>query len=213
MQGVEKMKNQIIPNVTVLLPAGRLPLDLMQEIYRLAEEFSLEIYLTTAQNLRLMGVPGDKLEILRNRLMDRGVQLKGPGKFPLPRVCVGKNHCNLGVIDTLALSDRITSKFEGREKTKAKFKIAVAGCTLSCSSVKTTDIGVIGTREGLELYVGGKGGAYPKIGRRIGKKLSEDQVLGMISVLVEFHDARTVKKQRFAKLIELDDFPYPEVIS
>ena len=59
-----------------------------------------------------------------------------------------------------------------KRKTKAKFKIAVAGCTLCCSNPKTTDIGVVATREGYELFAGGKGGPYPKIGRRIGREVA-----------------------------------------
>lgn len=205
------MKKETIPSVTVLIPAGRLPLDVMKEVYRLADEFSLEVYLTNAQNIRLLGIPADKIDFVKSSLTDLGVSLKGPGKFPLPRVCLGTGHCNLGIIDSLALSERITSTFGGREKTKAKFKIAVSGCILCCSNAKTTDMGIVATREGLELYVGGKGGPYPKIGRKIGKNLSEDEVLEMMSVLVDFHDAKTGNKQRFAKLINLEDFPFSEV--
>ncbi|WP_163336397.1 nitrite reductase [Desulfopila sp. IMCC35008] len=205
------MKNEPIPSVTALMSAGRLPLDVMKEINRLAEEFSLEVYLTNAQNIRLMGIPEGQVDTVQRCLTDLGVQLKGPGKFPLPRVCIGTGHCKLGIIDTWALSEKITSKFMDREKTKAKFKIAVSGCILCCSNAKTTDLGIVATREGLEFYVGGKGGPYPRIGRRIGKKLNDDEVLEMMSLLVDFHDAKTEKKQRFTKLIDLEDFPFPEV--
>lgn len=205
------MAKDTIPNVTILLQGGRLSLEVMDKVKELAEQYSLGIYLTTAQNLRMTDIPKEELESIKQQLIDMGLSLKGPGKFPLPRVCVGENHCNLGVVDTLALSRKITDTYGGREKTKGKFKIAIAGCNMCCSSPKTTDMGIVATREGYDFFVGGKGGPYPKIGKRIGVRLTEDQVIEIIGRLVDYHDANTKKKQRIAKLMELEDFPYPEV--
>ena len=205
------MANETIPNVTILLQGGRLPLDQMLAVQRLAEEFSLKIYLTTAQNLRLIDIPREDLDEIRQRLLDLGLSLKGPGKFPLPRVCVGRDHCSLGVVEPLALCEKIAARFGGREKTKGKFKIAIAACNMCCSGPKTTDMGIVATREGYDFFVGGKGGPYPKIGERIGTCLTEEQVLEIIARLVEYHDANTKSKQRFAKLMGREDFPYPVV--
>lgn len=198
-------------SITVLVPAGRLPLEIMAAAHRLAEKYSLEVYLSTLQNLRLASVPESVAEEIKSVLAPLGAEFKGPGKFPLPRVCVGKNHCNLGIIETEALSQKILKKFADRAKTKAKFKIAIAGCTMCCSGVKTTDIGIMATRNGYELFTGGKGGPFPKIGRRIEKKASEERVLEIISILVEFHDKKTEKKQRIYKLLADPDFPFAEV--
>ena len=198
-------------SITVLVPAGRLPLEIMAAAHRLAEKYSLEVYLSTLQNLRLTSVPESVAEEIKSVLAPLGAEFKGPGKFPLPRVCVGKNHCNLGIIETEALSQKILKKFADRAKTKAKFKIAIAGCTMCCSGVKTTDIGIMATRNGYELFTGGKGGPFPKIGRRIEKKASEERVLEIISMLVEFHDKKTEKKQRIYKLLADPDFPFAEV--
>lgn len=197
-------------SITVLVPAGRLPLEIMAAAHRLAEKYSLEVYLSTLQNLRLTSVPESVAEEIKSVLAPLGAEFKGPGKFPLPRVCVGKDHCNLGIIETEALSQKILKKFADRAKTKAKFKIAIAGCTMCCSGVKTTDIGIMATRNGYELFAGGKGGPFPKIGRRIEKKASEERVLEIISILVEFHDKKTEKKQRMYKLLDDPDFPFAE---
>lgn len=205
------MKIEKKVSLTVLLPAGHLPLDIMKEAYRLAEMYSLGIYLSTAQNLRLTDVPESKVPEVKNRLEALSVVFKSPGRFPLPRVCVGKRHCNLGIVDTAALSGRILDTFADRKQTKAKFKIAISACTLCCSNAKTTDIGIIATREGYEVFAGGKGGSFPQIGRRIGQKMSEETVLEYIETLVEFHDRNTEKKQRFYKLLSNPEFPFVEV--
>lgn len=198
-------------SITVLLVAGRIPLEIIETSYRLASRYSLGVYISTMQNLRLIDVPENAVEEVKEELAKVGAEFKGPGKFPIPRVCIGKEHCNLGLIDTEALSRKILNKFAGREKTKAKFKIAVASCTLCCSGVKTTDIGIMATREGYEIFVGGKGGAFPKNGIGIEKMADEQRVLEVISDLVNFHDLKTETKQRMYKLLNEQEFPFKEV--
>ena len=102
--------------------------------------------------------------------------------------------------------------YETQYGTKQKFKIAISGCTLGCSGVLTTDIGIMATRKGFDFYVGGKGGPSPKVGRRILRDLDEQEVVAVVAELVEFHDAHTETKQRMAKLLDHPDFPYKEAV-
>ncbi|MFH1217233.1 MAG: nitrite reductase [Pseudomonadota bacterium] len=199
-------------NITVLLPAGRLPLDIMEKAHALAEKYQLGVYLSTLQNLRLVNVPEEEADAIKRELAALGAQFKGPGKFPLPRVCVGEPHCNLGIIDTESFSGKILQRFKDKAQTKPKFKIAVSACPLCCSAPKITDIGIVATSAGFELYVGGKGGPFPKVGRRILAKVTEDEVLEAVEKLVNFHDAHTKKKQRMRKLIDHPEFPYPDEV-
>jgi len=198
-------------HITVLLPAGRLPLAIMDEAHHLAVRYGLEVYLTTLQNLRLLNVPKTAAMEIRARLAALGAEFKAPGRFPIPRACVGGPHCNLGLIDTKAVSARILALFADREHTKAKLKIALSGCILSCSGTRTSDLGIVATRNGYEVYAGGKGGPAPKIGRRIKKDVTEAEMLVAIETLIEFHDRKTGTKQRMAKLLEAPDFPFAEV--
>lgn len=198
--------------LTILLPAGRLPLAVMDKVNALARKYHLEIYLSTAQNLRLMGIREEDLPVIREELAALGVQFKGPGKFPIPRVCIGVRDCTMGIGDPERISALILEKFKGREKTKQKFKIAISGCTLGCSGVLTTDIGIMATRKGFDLYVGGKGGPSPKVGRRVLRDLDEQGVVAAVAKLVEFHDAHTETKQRMVKLIDHPDFPFKEAV-
>lgn len=197
--------------VTILLPAGRLPLDIMAKAHELAQEYDLDVYLTTVQNLKIINIKESDLDAVKAPLAALGADFKAKGKFPLPKVCAGKEHCNLGIVDTESLSMKITEKFSGRKHTKPKFKIAISGCPLCCSGSKLIDIGIIGTKDGFEMYAGGKGGPFPKVGVRIGRKLNEAEVLEAIENLVEFHDKKTGKKQRMFKLLSDPEFPYPEV--
>lgn len=197
-------------SITVLLPAGKLPLDIMDKARELARRFELGVYCSLMQNLRLTNVPESAVATVKEELAALGADFKGPGKFPLPRVCVGKDHCPLGLVDTKAMSDKIISRFAGREKTKAKFKIAISACPLSCSSPKATDIGLVATKKGYEVYVGGKGGPFPKVGRRIKREAGPKEALDIISELVDFHHQKTLSKQRMSKLLSDPEFPFAE---
>ena len=198
-------------SLTILLPAGRLPLDVLNTVNDLARQYQLEIYCSTAQNLRLMGIRQEDVAGVKSHLTAAGARFKGPGKFPIPRICIGNVDCKMGKSDPAELSQIILERFEKHTKVKPKFKIAISGCTLSCSGTKLTDIGVMATTKGYDVYVGGKAGPNPKVGRRIARQADEQQVLSVIEQLVDFHDTKTGKKQRMGKLLAEPDFPFPEV--
>lgn len=196
-------------HVTILLQGGLLAPDTMQAIAGIARQYNLMLYCTTLQNVRLLGANEGNLEEIKKALQDLGLQLKAPGKFPLPKVCVGKPFCNLGISDTFALTDMIAEKYGSRTGVKPKIKIAIAGCPANCSGALLTDIGIVATRKGFDLYVGGKGGPLPRVGERVAVGLREAEVIEAVGRLVDFHTSHTPKKQRMFKLLKMPDFPYP----
>ena len=198
-------------HITVLLPAGRLPLNMMAKAHQLAEQFNLDIYLSTLQNLRLLNVPTSAVEEVKAELAALGADFKGKGKFPIPRVCVGAPHCNLGVVDTEEVSRTILHHFRNKETTKPKVKISISACTLGCSGAKTTDISLVATRDGYDIYAGGKAGIAPKVGRRIKRGVTESEMLATLDTLFAFHDSKAGKKMRLFKLLSDPEFPFPEV--
>ncbi|NOX24894.1 MAG: nitrite reductase [Deltaproteobacteria bacterium] len=198
-------------SITILLPAGLVPLELLSLVNDLAHTYSLGIYLSTAQNIRLLDVRDEDEQEIKDALARAGAVLKGPGKFPIPRTCVGSSYCKLGLVDTADFTGKIMDRFKGRTHTKPKFKIAISACPASCSNPMLTDIGIKATRNGFDVFAGGKGGPKPKVGMRIAKGVGQDMVLQIMEELVNFHDFKTSKKQRFGKLLADPDFPFPEV--
>ncbi len=208
------MKNEVPPvkkSLTILIPEGVVPAPILHTVTELVRQYHLGLYLSTVQNLRLLDIRDEDEPKIREALAAVGAELKGPGKFPLPKICVGGSYCNLGLIDTMALSKKILAVFKDKGPVKPKFKIAISGCPAACSDALLADIGIKATKAGLEVYAGGKGGPFPKVGRRIAKGVDDETVLAIIERLVAFHAEKTEKKQRFAKLIDGPDFPFPEV--
>lgn len=197
-------------SITILLPAGRLELEMLQKIQDITRKHDLELYLTVQQNLRLLNVPEAQKEGIMQELRSIGARFKAPGIFPIPRICVGKPHCNLGLVDTKDLSQKILEQFGDRKHTKPKLKIGISACSLSCSGSRTSDIGIVAKKSGYEVYAGGKGGPNPISGRRSGSSMNEEEVLEAVGTLVDFHDRNTKKAQRMHKLLDHPDFPFQE---
>jgi len=198
-------------SITVLLPAGRLPLDIMKATHELAEKYQFGIYFSLAQNMRLINVPESAIERVNKTLTALGADFKSPGKFPLPRICIGKPHCDLGLVDTEQLSQKILARFGERQNTKAKLKISIAGCTIGCPWPQNTDISITATRRGYTICAGGKGGMVPRVARRIKREATEPEVLDTIATLVDFHDRKTKTKRQLYQLLEDPEFPFPAV--
>lgn len=195
-------------HVTILLSGGLIAPRMMADINSVAVKYNLTLYLTTAQNLRLLGATEENEAVIKKELTGLGVPVKAAGRFPKPKVCVGRPYCMLGVTDTFSLADKIMARYGDRSGVKPKFKIAVSGCPACCGGSMIADIGIVATRKGYDLYVGGKGGPFPKMAVKVAKRLSEDEVVEAVGRLADFHDARTSTKQRMFKLIEEPDFPY-----
>ncbi|GAB4334879.1 MAG: NAD(P)/FAD-dependent oxidoreductase [Desulfobulbaceae bacterium] len=200
-----KEKNK---HVTILLNGGLADPESMAAVATLAAEYGLTMYLTTAQNLRLLGADEENLDAIKKRIADLGLQIKGPGKFPKPKVCVGMPWCNLAVADTFALAEKIRERYGDRTGVKPKYKIAISGCPACCGGSKIADIGIVATRKGFELYVGGKGGPLPRTGKRAAAGLTGEEVLEAVGRIADYHAASTPKKQRLFKLADNADFPY-----
>ncbi len=196
-------------SLTILLPGGGLPLSLARVAADLAEEFGCGLYLTTVQNLRLVNVPADAAAEVEERLVAAGADIKKPGRFPKLKICVGRPHCNLAKADSQELARRLHERYGSRQGIKPKLKLAFAACPASCSNATLADIGIVATRKGYDLYVGGKGGGRPQVGRRVLQAVDADAILDAVGRLVDYHQDKTAKKQRMCKLIDADDFPFP----
>lgn len=195
-------------NITIQLTAGRLPLTVLAKVNELAATKGYGVYLSTIQNLRLTDIPAEELEEVRGQLRMAGAELRGPGRFPKPKVCVGKPSCNLGLTEIDKLAEKIWRRFGCRTSVKPKFKIALAACPASCSNALLADIGIVATRKGYDIYFGGKGGTRPRIGSRIARGTDDERVLAVIEQLVALHDSKPGSKLRMFKLLGDPDFPF-----
>jgi len=202
------VKEKLSRSITIALPAGRITPGIFAAINTVIQQYGLTSYLTTMQNLRLLDVTEENVESVQKELASIGVQVKAAGQFPLPRICSGKPYCLRAMADTFLLSGQIVARMAGRGLVKPKIKLAIAGCMANCSNALLADIGVVAGSAGFDVYVGGKGGTKPTIGKRILRRVDVEEVLLAIERLIAYHDQKTEKRQRFSTLLREADFPF-----
>lgn len=190
--------------VTVILPSGELPIEWMKVATEVAEKYNLKIYFSLAQNLRLIGVKEEDIEAVKAPFAALGAQFKTKGKIHKPRMCTGKRYCNMGHIDTDALSAKIMARY-GSEMVGTKVKLSIAGCGNCCSNPKKSDIGMLASAKGINIYLGGQMGRNPSDGVLAVKNTDDDKVLEVIGRVVEFYQGLEGKKMRLCRHLEADE--------
>ncbi|MDR0767900.1 MAG: NAD(P)/FAD-dependent oxidoreductase, partial [Methanosarcinales archaeon] len=123
------------------------------------------------------------------------------------RICPGIPFCKRGKQDSLSLGLKLDEKYHGMPM-PAKVKMAVSGCTLSCSESLVRDIGFTADANGFKLYVGGSAGAMPRIGNLVAEGLSEEESLELTERIIVYLKEKKSNK-RIGKLIDeigLDEF-------
>jgi dissimilatory sulfite reductase (desulfoviridin) alpha/beta subunit len=169
------------------------------------------IHATTRQGLEIPfikyeDIPAVEREVF-SALIDTGTS--GP-RLRATTVCPGNNWCKQGLVNTFALAERI-EKEAGLKcglDLPHKFKIAISGCPNACTRPQATEIGVhaqldSATKEiGYVVYIGGCGGRASRLGVRLEKVYTEDEVLHIIEKVVNFYKDHAKPRQRLGALIE-----------
>ena len=117
------------------------------------------------------------------------------GKCVRPaKCCIGNIYCRKGFQNSVAISHRIDELYCGIQ-TPRKLKIAISGCPNSCGESYVRDIGLIGTGKGWKLLVGGTCGIKPRIGRLLAKNLSDDELINIISKIINYYRDQGIEKR------------------
>jgi len=117
------------------------------------------------------------------------------------KVCPGTTFCKRGQQDSLTVGMKLDEYYHGMEL-PGKLKIGVSGCPNQCAETGFKDIGLVGTPKGWRLYVGGCGGAVPRISQKIIDGLSDDEAMDLADKTIDYFKANAKKHERLGKLID-----------
>ena len=117
------------------------------------------------------------------------------------KVCPGTTFCKRGLQDSVKVGSKLDSLYHGKELPN-KFKIGVSGCPHSCADSAFKDIGLIGGGKGWMFYVGGKGGAKPRIADRIALCVSEENAYKLIEKVIQIYEENATNKERLGDYID-----------
>ena len=114
--------------------------------------------------------------------------------------CGGSVFCPRGKQDTLGLG-LILEEVLHKIYIPGRLYIAVSGCDNQCAEKSIKDVGVIGTADGWDIYVGGD---FRKriIAAQLVKGLSTQEVIAIIERIVAFYRVENDDKKRLWTLIE-----------
>ncbi|WP_152046530.1 NirA family protein [Aureimonas psammosilenae] len=177
--GVHKQKQPGLNWIGVVLPTGRMTGEEMRAVAAIAGALGDgDVRLTVWQNLILSGVPDDKVEEAKARIVAAGLHWTTTAVRAGLVACTGNRGCKFANADTkghaLAIADHLDAKGFDVDQ---PVNIHLTGCPNSCAQHYIGDIGLLGAKvtvnedgdqvEGYHLHVGGGFGAEAGIAKVI----------------------------------------------
>ena len=174
-----------------------------QELKKIAEALEKHgaklVKFSESQRMVVVGIDPKRLDEL---CREAGVKL-APAVGNVVRsvkFCPGNALCVMGLQDTIGIAEKL-KKFEGLNL-PSKMKIAVSGCPNSCTEPAVRDIGLMGTKDGFTVFVGGSAGRKPRIGWKLTENIKPDEVVELVERIIDFYKNNAKKGQRLGDFIE-----------
>ncbi len=172
--------------VNPYIPGGLVDPDTLRKIADVAEKYDAKfLKLSSEHRITIFGIPFEDID---NIWKDLGMGPGGlSGKIVRPvKFCIGSSSCKMAMQKTIDIGMEIDQQFKGT-KTPDKMKIAVSGCKNSCAEPAVRDIGLIGTKNGWNVLVGGNAGINPRLGDLIAEDLTEEEVLNLMAKIITYY--------------------------
>jgi NAD(P)H-nitrite reductase large subunit len=199
-QGVVLQRDRLTYAVAPHIPCGMVTPELLRKIADVAERYQCQaLKLTSAERIALIGLQEQDIEKV---WQDLGMQ---PGavtgeRVRSVRVCPGTDFCKRGQQNSLAIGRVIDTAHHGQPM-PGKLKIAVSGCPNQCTETATKDIGLVGTKSGWDLWVGGSGGVNPRLATRIARRCGDEEIVRLVDGVVTFYKTNAEPKERLHRLL------------
>ena len=176
--GVHEQRQDGLNWIGIGLPVGKMTVEQMREIARLARDFGDgDLRLTVWQNLLLSGVPDEKVDAVAAAIDAMGLSTRATALRAGLVACTGNRGCRFSASDTKEHAAAIADWCETRVALDQPINIHLTGCHHSCAQHYIGDIGLLGARvsvsdegdtvEGYHIYVGGGFGSDATIGREL----------------------------------------------
>jgi NAD(P)H-nitrite reductase large subunit len=187
------------------LPGGLVSPDDLRRIADVAERYGAKaLKLTSAQRIAIVGLDEERLDDVWADLDMRPGAAIGLCVRSV-KLCPGTTFCKRGLQDSVGVGLKLDGKYHGMEMPQ-KLKIAVSGCPNQCAESQVRDIGLVGSKDGWKLYVGGNVGRNPRIGQLLAEGLSDDDALALVDRVISYYKENSQKKRMgpFIEEIGLD---------
>ncbi len=154
------------------------------------------VRLTESQKFMVVGVDPGRIEEFYK---DAGIELEKILGVKSVKFCPS-DLCLYSLQDSEAMAEAL--KNICNVELPYKLKIAVSGCPNSCTEPALRDIGLMGTKRGFTIFVGGSAGKRPKIGKVIARNVDFNEALKIVSNIVTYYRDNCSEKLRLGEYIE-----------
>jgi nitrite reductase (NADH) large subunit len=186
----------VIPNI----PGGVATAAQLRSIADASDRYGAMIKITGSDRIGLFSVHKKDLRDIWHQLQ-MGSGHAFTKSFRACKSCVGSTHCRFGLMDSLALGQRLGNRYRGIMG-PAKLKMGVSGCPRNCSEATIKDFGVVAVEGGWDLYIGGNGGAHIYVAQKIAQVKTDDEVIRVCDRFYEFYRRNGKYGERTALFVE-----------
>lgn len=193
----DKQTYAIAPHI----PCGVVQPETLRKLADVAEKYGAQaIKVTSAARIAIIGIEEkDVDDIWKDLGMSPGFAVGLCVRSV--RACPGTTFCKRGMQDSLALGLKFDGKYHGQQL-PGKLKIGVSGCPNECAETCIKDIGLVGMKKGWKVLVGGNGGGKPRLAVELSKNLSTEDVMKLVSKIVEYYKSNAKPHQRVGAMID-----------
>ena len=177
------------------IPCGLITdFNLLRRLADVAEKYGAEaMKVTSSQRIAVVGIAEEDLDGFWEDLgmkpgLASGLCIRNV------KACPGISYCRLGQQDAMALGLELDRRYINMPL-PSKLKIAVSGCPMDCAESHVRDVGIVGTKKGWIVELGGNAGAAPRIAEPIAKGLSSDEVVDLVDRVLQAYKGLGKRKR------------------
>jgi len=197
----DKESYAVAPN----MPCGLVKPDILRKIADTAEKYNAKaLKITSAARIAIIGIKEEDVDNIWKDLDMPSGATTGLCVRSI-KACPGTSFCKRGLQDSLSMGLKLNEKYHGMEL-PSKLKMGVSGCPNQCAETCIKDIGLVGMKNGWRLFVGGNGGARPRLSKEIVRDISDEEALKLIDKIISYFRENSGNKQRFGAMIEKMSF-------
>lgn len=192
--------------ITPHLPGGFIKPNIMRTYADVAEKYGGILKLTSAQRIMITGLKAEDIETVWS---DLGIEpaIGYANCVRSVKICPGIVFCKRGKQDSIKLGFELDQRYIKKEM-PSRMKLGVAGCQNSCAEIHVRDIGLLGTDNGWDIYVGGSAGSHPRLADQLIEDLSYEQALHIVDIIISYYqkNADIERVGQFIDRIGFDKF-------
>jgi NAD(P)H-nitrite reductase large subunit len=182
------------------LPCGLVTPATLRRLADVAERYGCQaMKVTSAGRIALIGLEAKDLDAVWTELGLTPGGLVGECVRSV-RVCTGMAYCKRAQQDSIAIGLSLDNAYHGKPM-PSKLKIGVSGCANQCAETATKDIGLVGMKQGWDVFVGGSGGVATHLGTRIAHGCTIEQAKGLVDAVLTFYQAHARPKERLGRTL------------